>query len=228
MGLLNDWLTYLDAQVGHGVYLWGGQGKHIEDIPDVKAYICSKAQDSARAAKVWKCYQTLRKTEDDIRFFDCSGLAMYFFQNLRGITKSDTTAHGLWEGCTKLRKADLKPGDFVFKQSGGNMTHIGYVARNGNIIEARASGYGVVKRTLSAGSWTHYGRHKWLKKEIESGASVTEATRTVKQWQNLLLMYDSSCLPKYGADGDYGSETDKAVKALIADLNALRKAHGKG
>lgn len=23
MGLLNDWLTYLDAQVGHGVYLRG-------------------------------------------------------------------------------------------------------------------------------------------------------------------------------------------------------------
>jgi len=229
MGILNDWLDYIDAQVGRGVYLWGGQGKHVKDVADVKSYINSKAQDSARAAKVWKYYQTLSKAESDIRFFDCSGLAMYFFQNLRGVTKSDTTADGLWKGCAKLTKSNLKPGDFVFKQSGGKMVHIGYVARNGRIIEARASGYGVVKRDLSAGSWTHYGRHKWLKAEIEGSTASTAkpaAKRTVKQWQSLLLMWNPNCLPKYGADGDYGNETDAAVAALIADLQALRNERG--
>jgi hypothetical protein len=234
--MLGEWLEYLENQVGHGVYLWGGQGKHVEDVADVRRYIYNKAQDDERAARVWKFYQTLSKVESDIRFFDCSGLAMYFFQNLHGITKSDTTAHGLWGGCTALKMSELRPGDFVFKKSGGETTHIGYVALDGDIIEARGSGHGVVKRPIDAGEWTHYGRHKWLKAEIEGGAGATvakketveetEAKRTVKQWQNLLLLWDSKCLPKYGADGDYGKETDAAVCALIKALQALRKESG--
>jgi hypothetical protein len=231
--MLKEWLEYLENQVGHGVYLWGGQGKHVEDVADVRRYIYDKAQDDERAARVWKFYQTLSKVESDIRFFDCSGLAMYFFQNIHGITKSDTTAHGLWSGCTALKMSELRPGDFVFKQSGGKMTHIGYVTLDGEIIEARGSGHGVVKRPIDAGEWTHYGRHKWLKAEIEGGAAAAEkpvakpaAKRTVKQWQSLLLMWNASCLPRYGADGKYGAETDKAVKALISELQSLREESG--
>lgn len=32
--------------------------------------------------------------------------------------------------------------------------------------------------------------------------------------QNLLLCWDKDCLPQYGADGDFGTETQKAIKAF--------------
>lgn len=46
--------------------------------------------------------------------------------------------------------------------------------------------------------------HPTLKKG-DSGAAV-------KELQNDLLKIDASCLPGYGADGDFGSETDTAVR----------------
>ena len=38
----------------------------------------------------------------------------------------------------------------------------------------------------------------------------------VQAMQQLLLRWDPNCLPVYGADGDFGSETETAVKALQA------------
>jgi hypothetical protein len=39
--------------------------------------------------------------------------------------------------------------------------------------------------------------------------------KVVKELQTLLLKIDSKSLPKYGADGDFGSETEKAVEKLL-------------
>lgn len=36
----------------------------------------------------------------------------------------------------------------------------------------------------------------------------------VKELQRLLLRWDKDCLPEYGADGDFGKETERAVKAF--------------
>lgn len=39
--------------------------------------------------------------------------------------------------------------------------------------------------------------------------------KLVKDLQTLLLKIDSKSLPKYGADGDFGSETEVAVEKLL-------------
>ena len=112
----------------------------------------------------------------------------------------------------------------------GRKTHIGYVARDLQVVEARASGYGVEAYPQQSRPWTHFGRHKWLKDEIDGETAQPETPttpQTVKQWQSLLLIYDPTCLPKYGADGDYGDETDSAMQNLIADAQAFRKANGR-
>ena len=59
-------------------------------------------------------------------------------------------------------------------------------------------------------------------KKGSKGSAVTSL-------QNLILKYDKSLLPKYGADGDFGSETEAAVQKLLnkksidsqSDLNIL-------
>ena len=228
VGLLSEWLDYLEAQVGRGVYVYGAQGQKATEVGDVDAWIDRRSTSESTAKKAQKYYRQKAAEigAENIRFFDCSGLAMYFFQNLKGISKNDASANTLWLGCKQISKADLKPGDFVFIDTDGRKTHIGYVARDGQIVEARASGYGVEVYPQQSRPWTHFGRHKWLRDEIEGNETVEQAPqRTVKQWQRLLLVYDPMCLPKYGADGDYGAETDAAMVQLIKDAEAFREAN---
>lgn len=99
------------------------------------------------------------------------------------------------------------------------------------MVEARASGYGVEMLPLNARPWTHFGRSKWLKSEIESEAPLpdvpADAKRTVEEWQKILLLWDPNCLPTFGADGKYGDETDAALRAMIEDAEAFRRANGR-
>lgn len=228
VGLLNEWLDYLEAQIGRGVYVYGAQGQKATEVGDVDAWIDRRSTSESTAKKAQKYYRQKAAEigAENIRFFDCSGLAMYFFQNLKGISKNDASANTLWLGCKQIPKSDLKPGDFVFIDTDGRKTHIGYVARDLQVIEARASGYGVEVYPQQSRPWTHFGRHKWLRDEIEGNESTVQAPqRTVAQWQRLLLVYDPMCLPRYGADGDYGAETDAAMVALIKDAEAFREAN---
>lgn len=228
VSLLSEWLDYLEAQVGRGVYVYGAQGQKATEVGDVDAWIDRRSTSESTAKKAQKYYRQKAAEigAENIRFFDCSGLAMYFFQDLKGISKNDASANTLWLGCKQILKADLKPGDFVFIDTDGRKTHIGYVARDGQIIEARASGYGVEVYPQQARPWTHFGRHKWLRDEIEGNETTEQAPqRTVKQWQRLLLVYDPMCLPRYGADGDYGAETDAAMAKLIKDAEAFMEAN---
>ena len=57
----------------------------------------------------------------------------------------------------------------------------------------------------------------------------------VKALQNIILMIDKSLLPKFGADGDFGSETEAAVQKLLnkksvdnkADIDTLNEIYRK-
>lgn len=54
----------------------------------------------------------------------------------------------------------------------------------------------------------------------QTGLRKGDTGAAVKTMQDLLLRWDTRCLPKYGADGDFGGETEAAVKAFqtAADL----------
>lgn len=51
-------------------------------------------------------------------------------------------------------------------------------------------------------------------KKPAEGLSRGDYGTAVRAMQEALLKWDSKCLPKYGADGDFGAETEKAVKAF--------------
>ena len=230
--MLSKFLDYLNAQVDVGVYVWGGQGEKVSTVGgDSKVkdwmYRMYRSQSSSQSAnnknadKAYKRYQQMVKKYgvDRIVFYDCSGLGMYFFQNITGLASSDTTAAGMQRKCKPLSKSDLKPGDFVFKASSGKVNHVGYVVQGGYVIEARASGDGVIKRKLSAGGWTLYGRHPWLADYIEQNDIENPVLRrgsagvAVKRMQKLLLSKGLK-LPLHGADAEFGKETEVAVKAF--------------
>nr|DAU73873.1 MAG TPA: hypothetical protein [Caudoviricetes sp.] len=120
------------------------------------------------------------------------------------------------------------PGIVVWKSG-----HIGVYVGNGYTVEMRGFAYDCVKRKVSEGPWTHWGKlpASMLTYAADGTVSQPESTKKklgdrlplskgakgddVKELQNALLALDQT-LPKYGADGDFGSETQKAVAAFQA------------
>lgn len=165
-----DFCKYLNKIVKyHGLYLWGGQGEFVEENGRVDVNMIAVMEQTAESAKrvldrLVDCYLA-GYDMSKARFFDCSGLGVFYFMK-KGYLTSDTTADGLYRLCKEHPIfADLKPGDMVFKSktSTGKWGHVGYISgrnENGELLatEARGRAYGVVTRPLSIGEWTGTGR----------------------------------------------------------------------
>ncbi len=107
--------------------------------------------------------------------------------------------------------------------------HVGVYIGGGYAVEERGFNYGCVKTRVSSRNWTHWYKLPFI--DYGEGAVNVPATEytlgsrllkkgmegsDVKALQELLLQlgYD---LPRYGADGNFGSETEAAVKAFQKD-----------
>lgn len=108
--------------------------------------------------------------------------------------------------------------------------HIGYYAGNGYAIEWKGFAHGCVKTKVAGRGWTHWYKLPFIQYDaagtVESKpvAEVTLGSRLlkrgmtgadVKALQELLVQIGYP-LPKFGADADYGAETETAVKAFQA------------
>lgn len=99
----------------------------------------------------------------------------------------------------------LDSGDFV-ELKGAKYTDSDKYLKRGDILVTRTQGHTVV--VLSNGSKA--GDDDPVTGALKRGDSGPE----VKAMQELLLKWDPECLPEYGADGDFGRETEDAVKAF--------------
>ena len=105
--------------------------------------------------------------------------------------------------------------------------HVGVYVGDGYAVEERGFSYGCVKTRVRDRNWTHWyylpfidygeaGNAKPPQTQYALGSRLlskgTEGN-DVKQLQEYLLQLGYS-LPKYGADGDFGSETEAAVRAF--------------
>lgn len=170
--------------------------------------------------------------EHATRVWDCNGLAEGIYELHTGININSRARNNYADWCepkgASLSTLPKEPGIAVFKynSSAGYITHIGYLWKpidinkpNGDwwVIEAKGVLYGVVKTCLSAGSWNRWG--KMTKYYDYENNTITEQViwmkgdkgSEVKKIQQALLQM-GEILPKYGTDGDFGSETLAAVK----------------
>lgn len=213
-----DWRNYLQGQVDNGsIYLWGGQGEHRETLTD--AYIKAKETSSTNARRVIKLRdKRIKAGYTNLRAYDCSGLGVYELIE-KGELKSDTTAHGLYNRCEKLKKTDLKAGDFVFRLSSGHAHHVGYVVDDLHVIHAKGRDVGVVLETLNqngASYWNGFGRSPWIEEykpeyDYEFYRNMKKGMKgeDIKNLQALLIDNGYAC---GSTDGVFGSHTLKAVK----------------
>ena len=135
----------------------------------------------------------------------------------------DKSANGMYELCKehgKISTIPEIPGLVVWKSG-----HIGVYIGNGYTIEERGFAYDCVKRKLSEGPWTNWGKlpasmlcyvedapqavYKLGERELQKGDTGPD----VKELQEALMKLGYS-FPKYGVDGDFGSETEGNVKAF--------------
>ena len=110
--------------------------------------------------------------------------------------------------------------------------HVGVYVGGGYAVEERGFNYGCVKTKVASRKWTHWFQLPFVDygdavftggsyvKPDSAQTEYTLGTRTVKKGskgtdvkalQEFLLQLEYS-LPKYGADGEFGSETETALK----------------
>ncbi len=144
----------------------------------------------------------------------------------------DKSADGMLEFCKKqgmewgaIKTIPDKPGIAV-RFSG----HVGIYVGNGEVVEWKGFNYGCVVTQLKKGKWTHWYELPWIiydtapaepLPEVEGipdtgnlGSRLLKRGRKgedVRILQELLMLIGYE-LPKYGADGDYGAETETAVE----------------
>lgn len=238
-------VNFVKQTVGHG-YCFGCWGK----VFNSQIYNQKKAQYPAYyPPKSWtvESYTCLFNT----RTCDCSGLikwASWCNGNIKQDpvykASEDLGANGMYRTATKkgtIKNFDNVPGRLVFKEKNGSMHHVGVYIGNGRVVEAKGHAYGIVESALSSG-WTHWGQCSFIKEDTKpdpkpepSGKyegtwptlpkrgwfAVGDTGINVKRMQEVLLWLKPDCLPRYGADGEIGSETYAAVKACQEILGVV-------
>lgn len=227
-----EFREYLEEQVKDGsIYLWGGQGEGLSKLTD--SYIAKKETSSANAKRVIKLRDARKGKYPNLKAYDCSGLGMYFLQNVKKAVSGDMTSNTMMGKCTAISKAKLEPGDFVFRVKNGKAYHIGYVVDDGYVIEAYGRDKGVIKRTLNAGGstyWNAFGRSPWIESAAAKPVVSWTVSRILKKAtpnmkgedvKNLQKALKAAGMSPGTIDGIFGSNTGKAIK-LFQKANALK------
>lgn len=163
--MLNEFIAYLNEQIGQP-YLWGGQ--HTRLTPDTYEAIIHKREDgrggykdgtSYADAVIAYCKSLFDMGLTVLYAYDCSGLGMYWLQNVKHIYKGDANANTMMGRCSDLSRTDPpKKGWWVFRQDdSGRATHIGYMVDDEWLVEAKGRKYGVVVTKFAAKDWSVWG-----------------------------------------------------------------------
>lgn len=142
----------------------------------------------------------------------------------------DTSANGMYNKCKERGYINTLPeiaGVLVFFDG-----HVGVYIGGGYVIEARGFDYGVVKTKLSARPWKRWGKCPFITYEAEKTTPKKETTAkaktsaTVKAWQNAAIK-DGYKFPKYGADGQWGSECEEIAKKAVIKMRLVKGPQGE-
>lgn len=172
---------------------------------------------------------------------DCSGLFTWAFKQLGGTMYHGSNTMYL-KYCNQKGKlsagkredfATLKPGTAVFVWNGKSYSHVGLFVGGETVIEAQGTKAGVTTSKVSATKWTHWGELVGV--DYDGTQPAPDPTPTpapepdrkptlrrgskgeyVTLLQTMLLNRGYQ-LPKHGADGSYGAETEAAVRLFQRD-----------
>ena len=227
---------YLDLSVSESKCksAWKPTGYYYEQYADSKAKHAFALKWRKQCTRVW----------------DCNGLAEGIYELFSGVCINSKARHNYAEWCDPNGEGMIPverrvPGAAVFwsDSKASKIHHVAYLWKpvkedhpegDWYIIEAKGVMYGVVKSKLLSRKPNFWG---WMTKYYDySGEPAPEPTPEPKLGDRILrrgckgddvkelqrdLMKLGYPLPKYGADGDFGKETEKAVQAFQLDYGLL-------
>lgn len=206
-----------------GGYIWGTSGQ----VWTQKDQNNSSREMTVKYGARWIGHQV----------WDCSGLFRWAYRQLgtdcahgsNSIFDRYCKQTGQLKAGKRTDGGELLPGMAVFTGTVGDHGHIGLYIGDGYVIEAKGTQYGVVKSKVTESRWTWWGMLTAVDYDgadpepADPGKEETMKTirrgdkgAEVKEAQELLIRHGYK-LQKYGADGDFGSETEKAVKQFQKD-----------
>ena len=167
-------------------------------------------------------------------------LGGYMYHGSNTIWNKYCTSKGELKNGKRTDGQPLKPGTAIFthkvtKDKSGRVIkdvrgHIGLYIGDGWVIEASGTINGVIKSKITISKWVEWGELKGVNYENVTQDIITDPEEhatygtirkgdkgPVVKYAQQLLLNRGYALPKYGADGDYGSETVAAVKAFQKD-----------
>ena len=161
---LNGELTFnigpsalLPASVDHG----SGAEQVAADVAKPGADSAAKVTDLRKAliglAMDLRDTRYVRGGRDPSTGFDCSGFVRYVFAHAVGMKLPTNSASQFLAGL-KVDRADMKPGDLVFFQTGSKhrISHVGIYVANGRFIHSPATGKTVQVSSLDESYWARH------------------------------------------------------------------------
>ena len=223
----------IEVYKNHGVYIGTANGELTEELKvgEIRrkevnyGYDRDKTNTNIRRdfAYIGKCYEKgwdMSKSKAG----DCSGIAVGELRSLGIIPKTaDYNCRTFMKECTKIPLDALRASDLVFNKN-DDPSHMG-VFDGEKVVESKGRDDGVVRRSVSEGSWVIGGRlpDSWFDDDIPVLTRVLkyvpdnmmrgEDVREVQQ-QLQLAGYTPGA-----ADGVFGKKTKIAVQAFQLDNN---------
>lgn len=149
------------AHIGD-VYVWGGNGQTEISAGWIRRMDTSES-NAQRSIRFWEKQKAAGMTE--LAAFDCSGLISRYLQDL-GLVASKRNCNHLWAMCEPVTRAELRPGNLLFRENSEGMYHVGVYIGGGKVVEAKGRDDGVVLRGIDAsgmGYWEKFGALEVLK-----------------------------------------------------------------
>lgn len=174
---------------------------------------------------------------------DCSGLFSWAFKQLGGymyhgsntMYKTYCTSKGKFVNGKRSDGKELKPGTAVFTGTENDHGHVGLYIGNGKVIEAKGTQAGVIISSVTEKKWTFWGELKGVDYGETTEQPVSEQNdgfpadtgwhptlRRGSKGQDVIdcqtMLYKLGYgLGVDGIDGDYGRNTERAVKEFQSD-----------
>lgn len=157
---LSEFNRYLNDQLCQP-YLWGGQ--HTKLTPQNYVSVITRKETSAENIEkaIKYCEKMFAQGYDVLYAYDCSGLGMYYLQNVTHVFPNDLNANGMMGKCDVVDSA--RNGYWVFRTNeSGRAIHIGYMISDTELIEAKGRAYGVCKTKYKPSAWNVIGKPRCI------------------------------------------------------------------
>ncbi len=234
---LDDWIKYLESRVDIDLYVWGANGEFLVDLLNV---LCKKEKSLNDVNRTLTLLQKrLRAGIDiyDICCEDCSGLGIKFLLANK-VVSSDMTANGLYEYIVgnkekgisahgkKISMSEVKAGDYLFKGSDSNKTHIGYAIDSEYAVESQDHDVGVVITKISDRPWKYTARPDWYsdtpepeKPTLNRELYLTNPYMRGDDVEDAQMLLTAKKYNPGSIDGIFGKKTEIATKNFQSDNN---------